>query len=412
MGRRHAPPSGGRNGYGAWNNAHLLRSLLGLPVPPRAFIHPDFREAHDLARKNANRDGSAPTRVTTETVGDERLESRKEFDPVVFDNADTVTPTRVALEGDVSVYSFGTAEDFWFAVVNQWSWASLILGEIVLEATSIFSCAAVLTLVAILEGRGGVDAHTLGANLLLSLSTVRLSTDKIFGWNPTEPSSEAEVFVLAVFGWLHWLLMSVASAAIVARALRPARSAVFSPDAVVNEDSLQVRFMCLRNQTQGKLGFLYNLEFTLQGMTVGGQTLDFPLRRSKYATWLNSNNVITLRHDVRDPSSPLCESREGGREKLLTLFATLTAVDIDGNSVLHTAIYHDPLLLDPDVEASLRPFPRILYDHKFVDMYRMARHPETGELAVNAPKFVCNLDNFIRVEPVRKDEPGFTTKVA
>ena len=156
-----------------------------------------------MARKNANRDGSVPTRVTTETVGDERLESRKEFDPVVFDNADTVTPTIVALEGDVSVYSFGTAEDFWFAVVNQWSWASLILGEIVLEATSIFSCAALLTLVAIIEGRGGVDAHTLGANLLLSLSTVRLSTDKIFGWNPTEPSSEAEVFVLAVFGWLH-----------------------------------------------------------------------------------------------------------------------------------------------------------------------------------------------------------------
>ena len=76
---------------------------------------------------------------------------------------------------------------------------------------------------------------------ILALTTVRLSTDKIFGWQPTKASTPLEITVLAIYGWIHWLLLSVASALIVARALRPARSGIFSPDSVVNDDSLQVR---------------------------------------------------------------------------------------------------------------------------------------------------------------------------
>ena len=36
------------------------------------------------------------------------------------------------------------------------------------------------------------------------------------------------------------------------------------------------------------------------GATINGQTVDMPLIRSKYALWRNSNNIITLRHSVKD----------------------------------------------------------------------------------------------------------------
>ncbi len=43
--------------------------------------------------------------------------------------------------------------------------------------------------------------------------------------------------------------------------------------------------MVLRNSNQSSMGFLYNMEFTMQGMTSSGQTVDLPLVRSKYATY-------------------------------------------------------------------------------------------------------------------------------
>ena len=140
-----------------------------------------------------------------------------------------------------------------------------------LEGIVIFSCGCLLTIAQDDRRDSGSNA-TFKDNLLLSLTTVRLSTDKIFGWQPTTASSPLEVCVLALYGWTHWLLLSVASALIVARALRPARSGLFSPDMVVNNDSVQVRFMVLRNQIQNGMGFLYNMEFTMQGMTINGQT--------------------------------------------------------------------------------------------------------------------------------------------
>ena len=62
--------------------------------------------------------------------------------------------------------------------------------------------------------------------------------------------------------------------------------------------------MVLRNSNQSSMGFLYNMEFTMQGMTSSGQTVDLPLVRSRYATWRNQCNIITLRHSVKDAASP------------------------------------------------------------------------------------------------------------
>ena len=86
---------------------------------------------------------------------------------------------------------------------------------------------------------------------------------------------------------------------------------------------------------------------------------------------------------------------------------TLSAMDMDGNSVLMSAVFLDPQLMDPTVEKKLRPFSRVLHNHKFVDMYRVARHPETGQMATSDPKFVCNLDNFIKTAPIQEGDPGY-----
>lgn len=411
-GRKVSAPSGGQNGYRAWNNSFLIRSFLGLPVPPKTFRHPEFSDAYKKLDAHPTTHEKVKVTVdntinhTDKSVDSEKLASREVFDPDVFHNANIATPYVVALEGDVSIFSFGTIEDVWFKLVHETSWGNLIGGEIVLECVVIFICGLLLTLVQEIVGDDTNDS-SFKDNLLLALTTVRLSTDKIFGWQPTTASSPLEVYVLAVYGWAHWLLLSVASALIVARALRPARSGLFSPDCVVNDDSLQVRFMCLRNQMQNGMGFLYNLEFVMQGMTLGGQTTDMPLLRSKYATWRNGNNIITLRHDVKKETSPFNENYPGGAQKVRDVFVTVSALDCDGNQVLMSAVYIDPTLMADGTEKKLRPYSRILHNHRFVDMYRMARHPETNDAATQEPRFVCNLDNFIKVKPIEPGEPGF-----
>ena len=165
--------------------------------------------------------------------------------------------------------------------------------------------------------------------------------------------------------------------------------------------------MVLRNSNQSSMGFLYNMEFTMQGMTSSGQTVDLPLVRSRYATWRNQCNIITLRHSVKDAASPFNAGYPGGAQKVETVFVTLAALDIDGNQVMLSAVYYDPTLLSSAIEKRARPFSRILRNHRYVDMYRVARHPATGEMATREPKYVCNLDNFIKTRPIQEGEPGF-----
>ena len=411
MPKKHKAPWG-FNGYGAWNRRHAARSLLRLPVPPGEFRHPDFAAAFAKADRDAAKQRVSPAPAETAptvtvpggaaTDGPD-LRSRETLDASVFHNADILAPYTVAIEGEASVFSFGTLEDVWFRLVHELSWSKLIVGELISELLVILLCGSLLTLAQVIEEQN----VRFRDNVILALTTVRLSTDKIFGWQPTKASTPLEITVLAIYGWIHWLLLSVASALIVARALRPARSGIFSPDSVVNDDSLQVRFMVLRNSNQSSMGFLYNMEFTMQGMTSSGQTVDLPLVRSRYATWRNQCNIITLRHSVKDAASPFNAGYPGGAQKVETVFVTLAALDIDGNQVMLSAVYYDPTLLSSAIERRARPFSRILRNHRYVDMYRVARHPATGEMATREPKYVCNLDNFIKTLPIQEGEPGF-----
>ena len=291
MPKKHKAPWG-FNGYGAWNRRHAARSLLRLPVPPGEFRHPDFAAAFAKADRDAAKQRVSPAPAAEETAPKKAapggadgpdLRSRETLDASVFHNADILAPYTVAIEGEASVFSFGTLEDVWFRLVHELSWSKLIVGELLSELLVILLCGSLLTLAQVIEEQN----VRFRDNVILALTTVRLSTDKIFGWQPTKASTPLEITVLAIYGWIHWLLLSVASALIVARALRPARSGIFSPDSVVNDDSLQVRFMVLRHSNQSSMGFLYNMEFTMQGMTSSGQTVDLPLVRSKYATWRN-----------------------------------------------------------------------------------------------------------------------------
>ena len=411
MPKKHKAPWG-FNGYGAWNRRHAVRSALRLPVPPGEFRHPDFAAAFAKADRDAAKQRVSPAPAAEETAPKKAapggadgpdLRSRETLDASVFHNADILAPYTVAIEGEASVFSFGTLEDVWFRLVHELSWSKLIVGELLSELLVILLCGSLLTLAQVIEEKN----VRFRDNVILALTTVRLSTDKIFGWQPTKASTPLEITVLAIYGWIHWLLLSVASALIVARALRPARSGIFSPDSVVNDDSLQVRFMVLRNSNQSSMGFLYNMEFTMQGMTSSGQTVDLPLIRSRYATWRNQCNIITLRHSVKDAASPFNAGYPGGAQKVETVFVTLAALDIDGNQVMLSAVYYDPTLLSSAIERKARPFSRILRNHRYVDMYRVARHPATGAMATREPKYVCNLDNFIKTLPIQEGEPGF-----
>ena len=120
-----------------------------------------------------------------------------------------------------------------------------------------------------------------------------------------------------------------------------------------------------------------------------------------------AGNIITLRHSVKDAASPFNAGYPGGAQKVETVFVTLAALDIDGNQVMLSAVYYDPTLLSSAIERRARPFSRILRNHRYVDMYRVARHPATGAMATKEPKYVCNLDNFIKTLPIQEGEPGF-----
>ena len=132
MPKKHKAPWG-FNGYGAWNRRHAVRSALRLPVPPGEFRHPDFAAAYaDAAKKQ--RVSPAPTAVETAptvTVPDGTdgpdLRSRETLDASVFHNADILAPYTVAIEGEASVFSFGTLEDVWFRLVHELSWFQLII---------------------------------------------------------------------------------------------------------------------------------------------------------------------------------------------------------------------------------------------------------------------------------------------
>ena len=128
-----------------------------------------------------------------------------------------------AAEGDEMALSISFGEDIWHLLTVDLSIAKLLVLEATMELFMIVSFAMLMFLVDIAEGftDDQTKAELFRSKLLLALTAVRLSTDSIFGWEGRRASSGIEVAILALQGWFHWILLSVAGAVIVARALKP-----------------------------------------------------------------------------------------------------------------------------------------------------------------------------------------------
>ena len=124
---------------GAFNSRHLLRSFLGLTVPPGRFVHPEHR---DTAEHQSRKDVEPPT------PRDPAPASREVWSPDVFGKDATIIGSWAALVGEKSLFSFGTGADLWHALVHEFSWPWLVSLEIALEAGLIAACWVVLHVVA------------------------------------------------------------------------------------------------------------------------------------------------------------------------------------------------------------------------------------------------------------------------
>ena len=222
-----------------------LRRLIGLPHERGIYTrHPEFNPRK--ARGRLERDpATGQTRYVPEDAEDgfadlERGDVRSHdtlprtgIDAPLALLEEKVARISAAGEGDETELSVSLAEDVWHLLTVDLPVSRLLLLEVALEACVIVVFAATLCAVDIAErsteGGGEKPTELLREKLLLSLTAVRLSTDSIFGWAARAPSSGTEIFVLAALGWCHWLLLSVAGAVIVARALKPLRQVVFSP---------------------------------------------------------------------------------------------------------------------------------------------------------------------------------------
>ena len=93
------------------------------------------------------------------------------------------------------------------------------------------------------------------------------------------------------------------------------------------------------------------------------------------------------------------DSPDGERRSLQQVLVTMQALDLDGNQAVARANYYRVPFADDALERAMRPYPRILFGHKFVDCYRIIRDPTTGAPVRREPKFCCDLDNFVKTEP-------------
>ena len=405
-----------------------LRAFLGLPHS-RGFYnrHPEFVEKgqRNTILGHVKRDAQGVSRIVPDEPfaecddidlehGDVHLDildeySRKGIDSGLSAVEEEAWRKTNCAEGDENELSVSLAEDVWHLLTVDLSIARLLALEVMLELANIVFFAVIMFAVDILEGSAtgdeAVPARLFRSKLLLSLTAVRLSTDSIFGWTGRRASSGAEVAVLAFQGWFHWLLLSIAGAVIVARALKPLRQVVFSPDCCLTNDELSLRMQIIRHKSMT----LYNMAFQLQLVARGGQTWNLPLPHGvdTIARW-TSAMPLTIRH-VIDENSPLARDK-GLRDTILSLRISMTAVDSNGGPVYAGMVYYAPRGFfgkQPGFRKEFLSkgyvFPRILVDKRFVDQIRAFRDqtkPDAPmEKATTLPLLAVDLDSMSRTLP-------------
>lgn len=315
---------------------------------------------------------------------------------------------------DDAARSVSLGEDIWHLLTVEMSLSRLLALEIFAEFLHIFLASLALVFVAACEGET-IDGDVMTRKMLLSLTTVRIASDSIFGWQERTPSSHAEVCVLALLGWSHWLLLSVAGAVIVARALKPLQQVAFAPDCAWGADDVSFRLVLLRRSV-----ILYDLQVRIQAFA-GGRIFDLPLANGStgYARWTGVF-PLTFKHVFVDERSPL----HGKSPDFITNIAvTVTAIDSDGKPVFANAEYYNPrswVARRPEFLGGFDDgltYPRILRG-KWGDQFRMFSSPgdqgggeeegaasktaKTEQKITGPPLFFLNMDNF---HVINQEEP-------
>jgi len=411
---------------GECSEMHLLRRLLGLPYKTGYYLdHPNVsmeRGDGTFAMVDGNLTftpgkGELMEEVAAGKVtpinGDSRrfaefegLDVRPKFQGGVVHRAERdIHKATFAAEGDEGALSVSLAEDVWYLLTEDLSmWAVLRL-EIALEVLVIVGFAILLTLASLAEAGGPDVGDIFRGKMLLSLTSVRLSTDSIFGWQSKSASSGLEVAILAVQGWVHWLLLSLAGAVIVARALRPLQQVVFNPDCILTDDEVALRLQIIR---PGKVE-LVNVHINLQVFVNGGRCHQLPLTNgiSGYAAWFGTA-PMNIRH-VIDENSPLRADYPGGKLGIYFIRVSLSATDSNGNPVSAFASYYHPDSFFMGMRDFREAFaarkvmpPRILQGVRWSDQMRRIRDKSTnkGTEGVGLPTWLVNIDNTEAFEPI------------
>ena len=228
------------------------------------------------------------------------------------------------------------------------------------------------------------------------MTTVRLSTDSVFGWEESDPSTDYEVLFLTLEGWIHWLLLNLFSAIIVTRAMRPQRALVFSPDCVINSKELAIRVHNLR----WKHATLFNIRAYLHCTTKAGEHVAMSFKNDHYPIWGAVGMPITLKHSVTDPASPLFE---GGHKDIMNFSVFVEAEDQSGQRLCGGEIYHDPT--GPRASKLIAAgyhVPRFFVNAKFKDQIRMFRDRQ-GNSCLEPPHLAINMDSFTRICRVEEE---------
>ena len=315
-------------------------------------------------------------------------------------------PETNVFEGDLAAFSAGLGEDLWHMLTTEMSWQKVLLFEVLAEVTLILVFTCLMCVASLFSGEGtDLDAGELfSSKLLLAFSTVRISSDAIFGWTAREESSPGEVALVAILGWLHWLLLSVASALIVGRALSKQQQFVFSPDCTIGINTwagqrtleLTVRCSVLRPQY---VKVLQHIEMKLQ-MNVLGTGVNYPLKLKGGINGypLQTTHVpLHFRH-VIDLDSPIMQT--GGPARILSVMASVSAEDEVGNRISQATVYNNPAGPTTKRFADNGYCPRrVLFGAKFADQVRffVPKDADGNDEAGLNRRTVINLDTFHRV---------------
>ena len=382
-----------------------VRAMAGLPSHNGYRIHAESDIPEGVSLGSSWKGGRvAPEVWTPETDGDlERPKGQENdasgsflycrdgpFTPAMVTRGTTFDAEGIATDaettewdGDALAVTAGFAEDMWHVLTTELSWTKLLVMEVAAEVLLVLGF-TVMLYAAAAAARGDAAAEEDGAlsggdlfmsKLLLAFSTVRISSDAIFGWNARDESSAVEVSLVALLGWMHWLLLSLMSSLIVARALKPQQQLAFAPDCVVGLNTwagqrileLSVRCMVLR---PWYLKSLQNVELKLS-MNVGGVITTLPLKGgiSGIPFIANTRLPIVLRHVV-DESSPIVHMIRGGLGNM-TVLAHIGAEDMSGHRMSQAVAYlhcESPLVAKRFAQGFAAQ--KILFGAKYRDQIR------------------------------------------